>query len=55
MPDLAAAEPHEREKGTEAHRAIPGLQAWLQAWPGERGPAEKDRPIDPMCGKNTPA
>ena len=42
--DLAAAEPHEREKGTRRPRT--------QEEPEDPG---KDRPIDPTSGKNTPA
>jgi hypothetical protein len=42
--DLPAAEPDEREKGTLA----PSEQKPM-------GPAEKDRPIDPMSGRNTSA
>ena len=44
LPDLAAAEPDEREKGTPAS-TDPGTCA------RDRDLAEKDRPIDPMSGK----
>ena len=42
--DPSAAEPHRATRETEVHG--PGTP---------RETAEKDRPIDPMCGKNTPA
>jgi hypothetical protein len=46
-PDLSAAEPDEREKGTPASTEHPPVMS-----PGDRGPLEKDRPIVPTSGRN---
>ena len=47
-PTSRAAEPRCARRGTRV-RGSPGYE------PGDRGPADKDRRIDPMCGKNSPA
>ncbi len=47
--DLSAAEPRCAKRGIPASTDPRGYE------PGDRGPADKDRPIDPMCGKNSPA
>ncbi len=46
-----SARPH----GRGASLRNPGVRGSPGYEPGDRGPAEKDRPIDPMCGKNSPA
>jgi hypothetical protein len=54
LSDSSAAEPHKREKGTSHPRHTPDPRV-MSSGTGTEDLAEKDRPIDPMSGKNSPA